>query len=275
MVILKTLPQNLTSYDLLKALAVLLMVVDHTGLYLFPDEVWFRVVGRLSMPIWCFLIGYARTREVPHMLWIGAGVLVVSSLVAGEYIFPATILFTLAAARLLIDRVMTQALRNYETLLGMFFLLFFLTIPTWFIIEYGTLGLLFAMFGYMRRNSGELQVKIFTVPTFAVASTLVYAGVQTIFLPPISQEQLLFLLASLLALCLLLYLFKSCEYPRLTQAVGVFSPVIRLLGRRTLEIYVLHIICFRVFSLIFLPERFKLFNFKIMVFNPFESFLPL
>ncbi len=37
------LPAPLTAYDLLKTLAIILMVVDHIGAYFFPDQMWWRV----------------------------------------------------------------------------------------------------------------------------------------------------------------------------------------------------------------------------------------
>ena len=46
------------SHDWLKAIAITLMVVDHIGVYFFPEEYLFRFVGRFSFPIFFFLIGY-------------------------------------------------------------------------------------------------------------------------------------------------------------------------------------------------------------------------
>ena len=50
----------------LKLIAVISMLIDHPGAVLFPEEVWFRIVGRLAFPIFCFLIaeGYTHTRNV-------------------------------------------------------------------------------------------------------------------------------------------------------------------------------------------------------------------
>ena len=53
----KALPKNITSYDLFKTLALVLMIADHIGFYFYPNELWLRAFGRLSAPMWLFLIG--------------------------------------------------------------------------------------------------------------------------------------------------------------------------------------------------------------------------
>jgi hypothetical protein len=40
----------------LKLLALFAMAVDHTGAVLFPSEPLFRIIGRVSFPIYCFLL---------------------------------------------------------------------------------------------------------------------------------------------------------------------------------------------------------------------------
>lgn len=40
----------------LKLLAVVLMVIDHIGFFLFPTRIVWRIIGRLSFPIFAFLI---------------------------------------------------------------------------------------------------------------------------------------------------------------------------------------------------------------------------
>jgi len=49
----------------LRCLALLAMVLDHAGLALFPDIGTFRCVGRLSFPLYCFLLtqGYLHTKS--------------------------------------------------------------------------------------------------------------------------------------------------------------------------------------------------------------------
>ena len=60
------LPFNgLTSYCL-KLLAAATMVIDHIGVVFYPDDDWFRIVGRISFPlfVWLLVQGEAHTKDV-------------------------------------------------------------------------------------------------------------------------------------------------------------------------------------------------------------------
>lgn len=50
----------------LKMIAIVTMAIDHTGAVLFPYTMWFRMIGRLSFPIFAFFIaeGFARTGNI-------------------------------------------------------------------------------------------------------------------------------------------------------------------------------------------------------------------
>lgn len=54
----------------LKLLALVLMTVDHVGLMLFPQYRWLRIIGRLAMPIFAYMIaeGCRHTRSKPRYL---------------------------------------------------------------------------------------------------------------------------------------------------------------------------------------------------------------
>ena len=47
---------KLISGNQLKILAAIFMVIDHVGLMFFPSMIIFRCIGRLSMPIFAFMI---------------------------------------------------------------------------------------------------------------------------------------------------------------------------------------------------------------------------
>ena len=51
--------------SLIKLVAVLTMVVDHTGVIFFPGVLWLRVIGRIAFPLFCWgiVIGAERTRD--------------------------------------------------------------------------------------------------------------------------------------------------------------------------------------------------------------------
>lgn len=63
----------------LKWIAILSMLIDHVGAILFPQYRWLRVVGRLSFPIFAYLIveGFIYTSNVKkYMLRLGAFALI-------------------------------------------------------------------------------------------------------------------------------------------------------------------------------------------------------
>ena len=51
---------------MLKLFAASFMVIDHIGVLFFPENMMFRIIGRLSFPIFAFLIveGFIYTRDI-------------------------------------------------------------------------------------------------------------------------------------------------------------------------------------------------------------------
>lgn len=48
--------KKLLSQEALKVIACVTMLIDHIGAVFFPQHLWLRVIGRLSFPIYCFLL---------------------------------------------------------------------------------------------------------------------------------------------------------------------------------------------------------------------------
>ena len=57
-------------YDYLKILALMSMILDHMGYFLFPEEIWFRVVWRIAFPLFLLLVGYNGSYKRRSSLWI-------------------------------------------------------------------------------------------------------------------------------------------------------------------------------------------------------------
>ncbi len=63
----------------LKLLAAVFMLIDHMGMMLFPDILWLRFIGRLSMPLFAFMVAegcrYTKNKCKHFFLLFGLGAL--------------------------------------------------------------------------------------------------------------------------------------------------------------------------------------------------------
>ncbi len=265
----KTLPKELTSYDFVKAYAVILMIVDHATYYFFPEPefVWCRVLGRMCVPVWFFLIGYSRSRDLGAKLWIGTAILVVANVITGQFLIPLSILATMLFLRMIIDPVMNRALRDYEVLIGIGLMAMFMSLPVGFLWEYGTSGLFFAMFGWFMRHPERVNYQMRgVVEAFILLFCVGAFGALQIWLFRFDQNQSIALIVGLALVCTVLYFFKPQIYPKLTSLLPhPLVWLIQLLGRRTLEIYVIHLIMFKFAALLMGDPRFGWFDFTIMM----------
>jgi hypothetical protein len=261
----RKLPTDLTSYDFLKSLAVITMLIDHIGYYFFPEQLEWRAIGRMSLPIWMFLIGYANTRDLHTVLWGGGLILLVGNVVAGMPLMPLNILFTIMIIRLSIDYVMRIGLSSYQAIFLLTFFVIVLAVPTLFVFDYGTQAFLFAMFGYLARHFDKLTIKNpkQLLHGFLALSAGVYIAYQKIIFDFDTSETLI-MVFSVLTSCYFLLEFKVKLFPVVTKE---WPPMIvnafRFMGRKTLEIYVVHLLVFKGLGMLINPERFQLFQWGV------------
>ncbi|MDQ8736137.1 TraX family protein [Paenibacillus sp. LHD-38] len=66
----------------LQFLAMLTMLIDHIGLIWFPENLAWRVIGRLALPFYAFtmVLGYFRTSDIHRYLKRTAGIAILSQL---------------------------------------------------------------------------------------------------------------------------------------------------------------------------------------------------
>lgn len=239
----KPYPAELTSYDVLKSFALVLMIIDHIGQYFYPDLLWFKVFGRYCVPIWFFLVGFARSRDLSPRMWIGAGILIVADVLLGRAIFPLNILVTIIAVRIIIDPLMKFVLQDKRYFWGIAVGLFILIVPTYPWVEYGSLAVILAMFGYVVRA----QNKEFTTPVtlFAVLSYILSQQV----LLQLSHIQFIAMTVGVLGVFGMLYFFKPQVYPGAKKRLSApVAGLLKVTGRWTLEIYVMHLLLFKIMA---------------------------
>jgi len=141
---------DLNSHDLLKILAISTMVIDHIGRFFLNNSVWWRVVGRMAAPQFFFLVGYTGSyRFKREILFYGLALWVVNYLTNTsasiiEHIIPINILIGFTLIKALLNRFDPAKLPTEFVILLLAILMFF-SLPTYIVIEYGTLGLCYAI----------------------------------------------------------------------------------------------------------------------------------
>lgn len=244
----------LTAHDVLKTAALLFMILDHTGHFFYQDVEELRIIGRFSAPIWFFLIGYAGARKVPDSWWYGGGVLALSAAVIGGYILPLCILFMLALARLVIGQLDALAARGTFWFITIMLVLTVTAIPSTYILEYGTVGLIWALYGSIRRREKDGPIRPAAqagLLTFMVAASTLF---QALVLPVMGGGHYLALAAGMSVLFVVLQSFGPKTWP---GARGIAVPILQFCGRWTLEIYVIHLLLFRIAAYGLYPEKYQ------------------
>lgn len=252
---------DMTSYDVVKCLAIILMVVDHVGAFFFPQMTELRMVGRLSAPIWLILVGYANTRDIPPAFYIGSTILIIVGLVAGGSIFPLNVLVSIMFIRLLIDRLAITALVDYSAVFKLFVTFAVLALPLNILMDYGSVAFLFALYGFMLRHTSEgINSKTLRV-TFACGLVIFYAAYEG-FVFRFNGTETALVLVGVAAVVAMMSFFRPHVFGGVSKSVPPFitSPICWL-GRHSLEFYVVHLAIFKLLATYLHTE-------KVMWFHP-------
>ncbi|MCG6970574.1 MAG: conjugal transfer protein TraX [Gammaproteobacteria bacterium] len=261
------------SHDWLKAIAILLMVVDHTGVYFFPDVYGYRFVGRFSFPVFFFLIGYtynglrqdtpadssawkdyyanlpAAVQKFVVFFWafniksdlmLCLLLITVANYVLIQDVFPLNILATVIVCRValyLMDKY--HILENW--LLASWLLLTLLHVPLVFVFEYGGAAILISMAGYLIRQNrrGEIKAKTFIFLTY-----LMYCASQMIFFPA-TFDYLVALYTGMAALFVFLSDYKLQKTYLLPNVTAV-NYAVMFISRYSLYVYTAHLLAFKI-----------------------------
>lgn len=138
--------------DWIKTVAILLVAIDHIGLYFIEDDEGWRLAGRLGTPIFFFLVGFAQTRKVPaHWIVLGVLLTLVDCWTEGWILVPPNILLSFALvrfARPTIGRLVGRGWTGFVPVAALLVLALPLANT---VVEYGSGGWLWALFGLCQR----------------------------------------------------------------------------------------------------------------------------
>jgi hypothetical protein len=247
--------------DWLKVTAIFLVSVGHFGYFFVEDDTWWSVFGRPAAPILFFLMGFAQSRIIP-LKWIWLGVvltLLESSNADWTWVVP-NILFSLTLIRF--ARPYVQILLIREGWAGFFLfvcgLLAVLPITSK-IIDYGSAGWLWALFGLCQRMYVDGSTIVDARGTANNSSPLVRAMTENVGLMRLLacvvaavvhvwQEQREYEFPQFpLAVVILeigVLAVSLCQFrrgPSRVQPPEAIAGVLRFIGRHTLEIYAIQL----------------------------------
>lgn len=236
--------KNVTTQDLLKTFAVILMIIDHLGYYFFPEIRWLRVLGRLCVPIWFFLVGYSKSQRLPATFLLGAFILFLADLGMGRPLLPLNVLVSMCVIRIILTPLMQRMEEQPMLIYVLVILSCLLYLPSNVVLEYGTLGLSLAVIGYMVRRKEKYDANLILNAGF-ITLTSFCLNTQLGFSFDLGKMIFMDIASALIMAVLVYYLPKEHHYPRL-DATHFLRVPLQLFGRYTLEIYVAHLLVFKI-----------------------------
>ncbi|PHP64726.1 hypothetical protein CSC94_22905 [Zhengella mangrovi] len=234
--------------DWLKTAAIIFVAIDHFGYYFMESDLWWSVLGRFAAPVFFFLLGYGRSTRVPA-LWIVAGIVLTVLDSAGNgwtWVAP-NILLSFALIRWMRPLVVKLLVRHDALALAVIATALVAAAPfAGPMIEYGTSGWLWALFGLLQRLHADADPGLAPVSTLAPVRFGLVALAAAVFL---WREQAAYgfpdpafitFLVEMVLLVVVLYLYR--RGPSALQPPVPASSVLRFVGRHTFDLYVLQLL---------------------------------
>ena len=229
---------EVSTQDLLKSFAFVGMVLDHLGGYFFSDHALLRVIGRTTLPVWFFFVGYNFKPQniFAKQLAFYALLLAIAFFFVGK-ILPLNALFSMLISRIIIyyysqNSLKTRLLNLFEWFFISAGCLLFFSLSNC-LFEYGFLGVLMAIWGYNLRNRDKnIIIQTITI-SFLVCFTQINA-----FHFSLANSIICIILVNLTIYALYKYQPRSFKF----NNIGKY--LINISSRYTLYLYCLHLLLF-------------------------------
>ncbi|MGL4440255.1 MAG: TraX family protein [Bosea sp. (in: a-proteobacteria)] len=236
-----------TTIDLWKSAALLLILFDHLWFYIWPEHTWLTAIGRAALPIFFFLIGFARTRQVPWFWWIaGAGLTALDLWRHGGFDnICLNIMFNFAMIRLALPIIEKHVMGAWWRV-ALFALVLAAVMPAaGQVIEYGTAGWLLAIVGLAHRLARDAGPDRARDPAWLVRRslgafvTIAYLGMELHdYGFGVAETWLMAGAVIIVSGLLLRFRLGAVQWP----IHSLFRTLAQQCGRRSLEIYILQIV---------------------------------
>ena len=157
--------------DLLKALAIVAVILDHYALFfMYPEGMWIRAIGRGIMPVFCFFVGYNFSKPKTTLAILGAILTfaIYKCWAAEGHMINMLAMIYLGQWYLYFMNRYNQTSNLAEVLHVVVLIL--LTPLTWSHIEYGTLGMAFMIVGRRAKEGREFAsfLPLLAISTMAI-----------------------------------------------------------------------------------------------------------
>lgn len=223
-----------TSHDLIKALGIVLMFIDHLGYYIFPEHIELRIIGRGAAPLFFFLIGYTARLHINKRLISFGVILTLTGTLYSNYLW-VNILLNFILTHFLIQLIPFEKLSDSQRTL-LFISLFLLNALIMPYIEYGLLGVMLAYAARLLALKADGQY------FWTAIACLIYLIVEATVFNLINNE-LFFSIAIIMLIIYSVFVSYQNKTFNITRPINL---VIIFLSRFSLEIYFYHVLLFQL-----------------------------
>lgn len=238
---------RMASYELY-ALAVAAFLIDHVGLYLYDDNLWFRVFRMFAL-VWFIPAGYNAGRKPDIWMYQSVALLAAVAAAIGFDIFPLSAVATIIVIRFIIDPLAEIAVRDKFRFWVINAALVALIPATGEVLEYGSMAAIIALAGWLLKNRDRADAVVDIRFYFGFVTVLYLGFVAMVF--PFNPLQWAVVIATTAGTGFLMYHFRELLLESVRRKnPDVVARTARFIGHNTLQIYVLQLLVLQALFLL-------------------------